>query len=230
MGRAPNEEAAMGHDVRSPRGLTVHRAGGPFPKRQDHTLGSNPGADRRHPQSRQRRQRNIHWRLQPRGPPSQDGRRPHRRHHQFHGRQLHLHRLSRFDRVRARHARRVAGGRCRDRGLRGRREEATAVADHPARAGRPRHSPLFVPQQDRPRQQAHPRDARDLAAGIADSAGAAPDPDLERRTDRGLRRSRAGTRFCLSRAQGLRGDRTRRRRPRPREGSPLLDAGEARRP
>ena len=76
----------------------------------------------------------------------------------------------------------IAGGRCRRRGLRGRREEAAAVADHPARARRPRHSPLFVSQQDRPRQQAHPRDARDLAAGIADSAGAAPDPDLERRS------------------------------------------------
>ena len=39
---------------------------------------------------------------------------------------------------------------------------------------------------------------------LADSAGAAADPDLERRPDRGLRRSGAGTRLCLSRAQGFR--------------------------
>ena len=69
----------------------------------------------------------------------------------------------------------------------------------------------------------------DPAAGLARAAGAAPDSDLERRTDRRLRRSRAGARLRLSRAQGLRSDRARRRQSRPREGSALLDAGEARR-
>ena len=103
------------------------------------------------------------------------------------------------------------------------------LADHPARTRGSRHSALSVSQQDRPRQQAHPRDARDLAAGVAHAAGAAADSDLERRSDRGLRRSRAGARLRLSRAQGVRSHRARRRRSRPREGSPLLDAGKARR-
>ena len=107
--------------------------------------------------------------------------------------------------------------------------QAAAASDHSARARGSRHSALSVSQQDRPRQQAHPRDARDLAAGVANSAGAAPDSDLERRSDRGLRRSGAGTRLCLSRAQGLRSCRPAGRRSRPREGSPLLDAGKARR-
>ena len=88
---------------------------------------------------------------------------------------------------------------------------------------------LSVSQQDRPRQQAHPRDARDPAAGVADSAGAAADSDLERRPDRRFRRPRAGTRLCLSRTQGLRSRGAGRRRSRPREGSPVLDAGKARR-
>ncbi len=39
---------------------------------------------------------------------------------------------------------------------------------------------LSVSQQDRSRQQAHSRDARDPAAGVANSAGAAADSDLER--------------------------------------------------
>ena len=128
----------------------------------------------------------------------------HCRHHEFHGRQLHLHRLSGLGRIRSRHARRASCGRCRGRGLRGRREEAAAAPDHPARAGGAEDPALPVPQQDRPRQQAHPRDARDAAAGLARAAGAAPDSDLERRADRGLRRSRAGARLRLSRAQGLR--------------------------
>ena len=90
---------------------------------------------------------------------------------------------------------------------------------------------LSVSQQDRPRQQAHPRDARDLAAGVADSAGAAADSDLERRPDRGLRRSGAGARLCLSRAQGLRSRRrskaaisTARRKPASRcwKSSPIM--------
>ena len=143
----------------------------------------------------------------------------------FHGRQLYLHRLPRFGRVRARHARRVAGGRCRDRGLRGRREKAAAASAHPARTRGSRHSALSVSQQDRSRQQAHPRDARDVAAGVADSAGVASDSDLERRFDRRLRRSRARTRLRLPRTQGLRSRGAGGRRSRPREGSPLLDAG-----
>ncbi len=83
-------------------------------------------------------------------------------------------------------------------------KQAAAASDHPARARGSRHPALSVSQQDRPRQQAHPRDARDIAAGVANSAGAAADSDLERRPDRRLRRSGAGTRLCLSRAQGFR--------------------------
>ena len=179
---------------------------------------------------RQRRCRNFRRRFQPRGAQSQDGRRPDRRHHQFHGRQLHLYRLSRLDRVRARHARRASRGRCRGGGLRSGREEAAATADHPARARGFGHSPFSVSEQDRSRQQAHPRDARDPAAGVARAAGAAADSDLERRSDRRLRRSRAGTRLRLSRTQAFRSRGAGRRQSRPREGSALLDAGKARRP
>ena len=219
----------MGQDVRSPRGPRCIALVGPFQSGKTTLLEAILARTGAIPQRRQRRRRNFRRRRQSRSPPSQDERRAHRRHHHLHGRQLHLHRLSGFGRVRARHARRAARGRCRHRGLRGGREEAAAAADHPARARGAEDPALPVPQQDRPRQQAHPRDARDLAAGLARAAGAAPDSDLERRTDRGLRRSRAGTRLRLSRAQGLRSHRARRRQSRPREGSALLDAGEARR-
>ena len=220
----------MGQDVRSPRGPRCIALVGPFQSGKTTLLEAILARTGAIPQRRQRRCRNFRRRCQRRGPPSQDERRPHRRHDDLHGRQLHLHRLSRLGRVRARHARRASRGRCRGRGLRGRREEAAAAADHPARARRSGHPALSVPQQDRPRQQAHPRDARDLAAGLARAAGAAADSDLERRSDRRLRRSRAGARLRLSRAQGLRSDRARRRQSRSREGSALLDAGEARRP
>ena len=219
----------MGQDVRSPRGPRCIALVGPFQSGKTTLLEAILARTGAIPPRRQCRRRNFGRRRQSRGPPSQDGHRPHRRHHQFHGRQLHLHRLSRLRRVRARHARRDPGGRCRRRGLRGGREEAAAAADHPARARGSRHPALPVSQQDRPRQQAHPRDARDPAAGVADSAGAAPDSDLERRSDRRLRRPRAGARLRLSRAQGLRSGGAGGRRSRPREGSPLLDAGKARR-
>ncbi len=78
----------------------------------------------------------------------------------IHGRQLHLHRLPRLGRIHPRHARGAAGGRRRGRGLRGRREEGAAAATDPARARRPQHSALPVPQQDRQgRHQGHPRGA-----------------------------------------------------------------------
>ena len=53
----------------------------------------------------------------------------------------------------------AAGGRRRGRGLRGRRKEGAAAAIDPARAGRPEHSALPVPQQDRQGRQARARDA-----------------------------------------------------------------------
>ncbi len=68
-----------------------------------------------------------------------------------------------------------------------------------------------------------------LAAGLARAAGAAADSDLERRADRRLCRPRAGARLYLSRAQALGGRGAGRRQSRPRKGSALLDAGEARR-
>ena len=49
-------------------------------------------------------------------------------------------------------------------------------------------------------------------------------PIMERRPDRGLRRSGAGARLCLPRTQGLRSRGAARWRSRPREGSALLDA------
>ena len=91
----------MGQDVRSPRGPRCIALVGPFQSGKTTLLEAilaRTGAIR---SRRQRRCRNFRRRRQPRGAPSQDGRRPHRRHHQFHGRQLHLHRLSRLDRVRA---------------------------------------------------------------------------------------------------------------------------------
>ena len=194
----------MGQDVRSPRGPRCIALVGPFQSGKTTLLEAILARTGAIHKCRQRRCRNFGRRFQPRGPPPQDGRRPLRRHHHFHGRQLHLYRLSRLDRVRARHARRASGGRCRGRGLRGGREEAAATADHPARARRFGHSALSVSEQDRPRQQAHPRDARDPAAGLARAAGAAADSDLERRIDRGFRRSRAGTRLRLSRTQAFR--------------------------
>ena len=71
-----------------------------------------------HGRSRQHRRRR-----QQGGAPPQHERRGHGRHHELHGRQLHFHRLPRLGRIRPRHARRAAGGRCRRRGLRGGREE-----------------------------------------------------------------------------------------------------------
>ena len=126
------------------------------------------------------------------------------RHHRIHGRQLHLHRLPRLDRIHPRHAQRAAGGRRRGRGLRGRREEGAAAAADPARARRAEHPALPVPQQDRQGRQARARDAQAAAAGLARAAAAAPNPDLERRPHRRLRRSRARARLCLQGARAVR--------------------------
>ena len=219
----------MGQDVRSPRGPRCIALVGPFQSGKTTLLEAILARTGAIPRAGSVDAGTSVGDATPRGPSSQDDRRADCRHHEFHGRQLHLPRLSRFRRIRPRHARRAACGRCRDRGLRGRREEAAAASDHPARAGGAEDPAFPVPQQDRPRQQAHPRDARDTAARLARAAGAAPDPDLEGRADRGLRRSRAGARVRLPRAQGLRSGRARRRRSRSREGGPLLDAGEARR-
>ena len=150
----------MGQDVRSPRGPRCIALVGPFQSGKTTLLEAILARNRRDPARRQRRCRNLPRRCQSRGPPSQDERRPHGGDHDLHGRQLHLHRLSGFGGVRARHARGAARRRCRDRGLRGGREEAAAAPDHPARAGRTEDSAFPVPQQDRPRQQAHPRNAR----------------------------------------------------------------------
>ena len=139
-GRAPTEEAAMGQDVRSPRGPRCIALVGPFQSGKTTLLEAIMARTGAIPKAGSVESRNFRRRSNARGPPSQDGRRPHRRHDQLHGRQLHLHRLSRFDRIRARHARRASGGRRRGRGLRGRRAQAAAAADHPARAGGSRHS------------------------------------------------------------------------------------------
>ena len=60
----------------------------------------------------------------------------------------------------------AAGGRRRGRGLRGRREEGPATAIDPARAGRPEHSALPVPQQDRQGRQARARDAQSCCSRL----------------------------------------------------------------
>ena len=88
------------------------------------------------------------------GAPSQDERRALGRDHEFHGRQLYVHRLPRLGRVHPRHARGAAGGRCRGGGLRGGRKEDPAAAADPARARRPENPALPVPQQDRQGRQA----------------------------------------------------------------------------
>ena len=160
----------------------------------------------------------------------QHERRALRRHHEFHGRQLHLPRLSRLGRIRPRHARGAAGGRCRGGGLRDGREEGPAAAAHPARARRPEDSALPVPQQDRQGGRHHPRRAHAAAAGLAQQAAAAADPDLLRRAHHRLRRSRARARLCLQGARALGSRSARRRRARSREDRALLHAGDARRP
>ena len=103
----------------------------------------------------------------------------------------------------------------RGSGLRGRRAQAAAASDHPARTRRSRDSAPAVSEQDRSRLQTRARDARNPAAGVTRAAGTQANPDLERRPDRRLRRPRAGTRLCLSRAQGVRSRRAARRRSRP---------------
>ena len=135
------------------------------------------------------------------GAPSQDERRAHRRHHHFHGRQLHLHRLPRLRRIHPRHARGAARGRCRGRGLRGRREEDAAASVDPARARRPQHSALSVPQQDRQGRDQGDGGAADPAAGLAQAAGDAPASDPAERHRHRLRRSRARARPCLQGAR-----------------------------
>ena len=79
------------------------------------------------------------------------------RHHDLHGRQLHLHRLPRFGGIRPRHARRAAGGRCRRGGMRGGRPQGRAAAADFARTRRSENPALSVPQQDRQDRQAGPR-------------------------------------------------------------------------
>ena len=131
---------------------------------------------------------------------------------------LHLHRLPGLGRIRPRHARGAARGRRRGRGLRGRRAQDAAAAADPARARRPQHSALPVPQQDRQGRHQGDGGAADPAAGLAHAAGAAPDPDLEERDRHRLRRSRARARPCLQGARGVRGRSARRREPRAGEG------------
>ena len=70
----------------------------------------------------------------------------------------------------------------------------------------------------------------DAAAGVAQQAAAAADPDLLRRDHHRLRRSRARARLRLQGARAVRGHPARRRRARPREDRALLHAGDARRP
>ena len=178
---------------------------GPFQSRKDHTSRSDPGAHRRDPAAGHGGGRHHRRRCLQGGAPSQDERRAHRRHHHVHGRQLHLHRLPGLRRIRPRHARGAARGRCRGRGLRGRREEDAAASADPARAGRPQHPALSVPQQDRQGRDQGDGGAADPAAGLAQAAGDAPDSDLEERHRHRLRRSRARARPYL---QGA------RRRPR----------------
>ena len=153
-----------------------------------------------------------------------------RRHDQFHGRQLHLHRLSGFGGVRARHARGASRGRRRGRGLRGRREEAAAASDHPARAGRSRSIPrfLFLNKIDRANKR--------IRETLATLQPASRVPLVLRQipiwngeliegfVDLALERA-----FVYREHKASEVDRAGRRQSRPREGSALLDAGEARR-
>ena len=174
------KEAAMGQDVRSPRGPRCIALVGPFQSGKTTLLEailartgaiSKPAASTPELRSAIPAPRRAHHKMSVEA---------HRRHHRLHGRQLHLRRLSRLGRVRARHARRAAGGRCRGGGLRGRREEAAAAAAHPARARRARHPAFPVPQQDRQAPASAPRHADDCCSRPRAAAGAAADPDLER--------------------------------------------------
>ncbi len=124
----------------------------------------------------------------------------------------------------------LPGGRRRGRGLRGRREEDAAAATDPARARRPQHSALSVPQQDRQGRDQGDGGAGDPAAGVAQAAGDAPAADPAERHRHRLRRSRAGARPCLPGARAVRSGAAGGRKPRPQQGRALLHAGEAGRP
>ena len=208
-------------------GSPVHRAGGPVPKRQNHITGSDPGPHRRDPAPGHGGCRYHRRRRQQGGAPPQDERGGHLRHHQFHGRQLYLHRLPGLDRIHPGHAQRAAGGRRRGGRLRSGRKEGAATAADPARAGRPEHSALPVSQQDRQGRQARARDDQAAAAGVARAFAAAANSDLERRHHLRLRRSRARARLCLQGTRAVGDRRTQGRRPRPQERSALHDAGDA---
>ena len=219
----------MGQDVRSPRGPRCIALVGPFQSGKTTLLEAilaRTGAIPKEPAASM--PEHPERRSKSRGPQSQDERGPFRRHHHLHGRQLHLHRLSRFGRV-----------------------------THDMRAALPAvNAAIVVCEADEkklPQLQIILRELEELgippgscsstrstsankriretlgdpAAGLARAAGAAANSDLERRIDRGFCRSGAGTRLHLSRAQAVGSRCARRRQSRPREGSPLLDAGEA---
>ena len=181
------------------------------------------------PRQGTRRSRQYGRRRQQRGAPSPHERRAHRRHHEFHGRRLHVPRLPGLGGIRPRHARGAAGDRCRGRRVRNGREENSAASAHPARAGRPENSAHPVRQQDRQGRCRRPRRAQTAAAGLAHQADLAADPDLLRRHHHRLCRSRARTRLCLQGACAVRSRAARRRRRRSGKDRALLDAGNARR-
>ncbi len=142
-------------------------------------------------------------------------------------RPLHFRRLRRLRRVHARDEQCASRLRRGHRRLRGRSEEDAGAPGDLARDRGHRAAAHPVPQQDRCRDRARPRHARDAAAGLAHAAPAAADPHLEGWHRDRLHRSRAGACLCLSRTRDLhRGRAARRRAPiaRRRRASPCSSA------
>ena len=148
--------------------------------------------------------------------------------HQLSRRPIHLHRLSRLDRVSAGNVEHADRRRRRRRGGRARSCEGAHIAADAEAALRSRHSALPLRQQDRQGAREHARSACRLAAGGAEAAGVAAGSDLEGRRHHRLRRFGARPRLCLQGARAFRSHRNSVRRHRSQEGSALPDAGKAR--
>ena len=92
--------AANGKRRHARDGPPLYRAGRSVPERQDHAARGDPCAYRRDPAPGHRRGRQHGRRREQGSAPSPHERRALGRHHEFHGRHLHLPRLSRLGRVR----------------------------------------------------------------------------------------------------------------------------------
>ena len=219
------------HSTGESQGAPADRAGGPFSKRQDHTIrGSilaHAGAIPRQgavARGRERRRR------QPGGARPSDERRVQYRDTSIIWATTTLSSICQAPWNSPMKRAMCCRGRRRDRRLRGRSAQDSGAAARVARARGVRRPAFPVPEQDRRGDHRRARNAHHVAAGVAHALAAAADSDLEQRRRRRLHRSRAGARLCLSRACAVRGrrnslgrrrDRRRKRATRCWSGSPI---------